>query len=220
MRHGRAATTRRHFASGQAWAMVAVGDEGDTEWVLPAVAAERLALVRSTVVSRARRGELDARKDERGRWLVRLPVLSAIAAQAPRRGTLSAEEAIAMTGAPPRVFWTAVHQRRLPVLRRGGEFRFDPADVAAWLETQRMPLRHRESRSRPVAAEEGEELLTFEAAAARLGVAPATLWRWLNAAGLPFVLAPGIRQRAVRYVRPADLERLAAERRIKLRRPR
>ena len=194
-------------------------DDDDTEWLLPAVAAERLGLATSSVISRIRRGDLEARKNESGHWRVRLPVLSAIAAPAPRRGTLSAEEAIAMAGAPPGVFWTAVHQRRLPVLLRGEEFRFDPADVAVWLEAQRVPLRHREGRSRPVAAKDGEELLTFEAAAERLEVAPATFWRWLNAAGLPFVLDAGVRQRSVRHVRATDLEHLAHQRDIQLRPP-
>jgi hypothetical protein len=51
-------------------------------------------------------------------------------------------------------------------------------------------------------------------------VAPVTFWRWLNAAGLPFVLAPGVRQRSVRHVRASDLERLAHHRDIELRPPR
>ncbi len=167
-----------------------------------------------------RRGHLEARKDERGRWLVRLPLLSAIADRAPARGTLSAEEALATAGVPARVFWRAVYERRLRVLRRGDEMRFHPSDVEAWLGTQRVAPGRRESKSRPLAADAGEELLTFEQAAARLGVAPATLWRWLNDAELPYVLAPGTRQRAVRFVRPADLERLAGRRKRKLRRAR
>ena len=213
---GRGAAALR---SGKACAMAAPGDD-DTEWVLPSVAAERLGVVRSTVVTRIRRGDLEGRKNERGHWVVRLPVLSASAAPAPRRATLSAEEAVAMTGVRPREFWMAVYQRRLPVLRHGRELRFSRGDLEAWIETQRLPTGRKGGRSRPVAAEAGEELLTFEAAAARLGVAPTTLWRWLNAARLPFVLAPGVRQRSVRCVRPADLKRLADQRRIDLRRPR
>ena len=194
--------------------------DDDTEWVLPEVAAERLGVARATVLTRIRRGNLEGRKTERGRWVVRLPNLSATAVPAPRRGTLSAEEAVAMTGVLPRELWTAVYERRLRVLRGGGDLRFDPGELMAWIETQRLPPGRKSGRSRPVTAEAGEELLTLEAAAARLGVAATTVWRWLNTAGLPFVLAPGVRQRSVRHVRPADLERLAHQRGIKLRRPR
>ncbi|MDP9388529.1 MAG: helix-turn-helix domain-containing protein [Actinomycetota bacterium] len=194
--------------------------DDDTEWVLPPVAAERLHLAPTSVGSMIRRGHLQARKDERGRWLVRLPILSAIADEAPARGTLSAEEAVAATGVPARVLWTAVYDRRLRVLRGGNELRFDPADVEAWLETHRVTPGRKESRSRSVAADTGDGLLTIEQAAARLGVRPPTFWRWLNDAELPYVVAPGVRQRAVRYVRPKDVRRLATQRNIKLRRDR
>ena len=167
MGHGRAGKPPRRFASGKACAMAAPDD--DTEWVLPEVAAERLGVVKSTVVARIRRGDLEGRKNERGHWVVRLPVLAAIAAPATRRAALSAEEAVAMTGVRPRELWTAVYQRRLRVLRRGADLRFDPGELTAWIETQRLPPGRKGDRSRPVTAEAGEELLTLEAAAARLG---------------------------------------------------
>ncbi|MFP5375816.1 MAG: helix-turn-helix transcriptional regulator [Acidimicrobiia bacterium] len=196
--------------------MAAPDDDDNTQWVLPDVAAERLRVAPSSVGAMIRRGHLEARKDERGRWLVRLPLLSAIADPAPAGGTLSAEEALATTGVPARVFWTAVYGCQLRVLRRGDEMRFHPSDVEAWLESQRVAPGRRESKSRPVAVDAGEELLSFEQAAARLGVSPATFWRWLNDAELPYVVAPGSRQRAVRFVRAADLQRLAARRKLKL----
>lgn len=199
---------------------MAVPDDDEEEWVRPAVAAERLHVGVESVRSMIRRGKLETSRDERGRWLVRLPVLTAIAEEDRARATLSADEALAATGVAPGVFWTAVYRRRLRVRRRGGEVRFHPADLDAWLEAEWVPARRRESRSRPTKAAAGDELVRFEKAAARVGVAPATFWRWLNDAGLPFVLAPGIRQRSVRYVRLADVERLAAKRRPTLRRGR
>lgn len=200
--------------------MAAPEDDDNTEWLPPGVAAGHLRVAETSVGTMIRRGHLEARKDERGRWLVRLPLLSVIADRAPARGTLSAEEALAATGVPARVFWTAVYERRLRVLRRGEEMRFQLSDVEAWLEAQRVAPGRKESKSRPIAANAGEELWTFGQAATRLGVAPATFWRWLNDAELPHVLAPGTRQRAVRFVRPADLDRLAARRKRKLRRRR
>ena len=185
----------------------------DTEWVSPAVAAERLHMSVEAVRTMIRRGVLPAEKDERGFWRLRLPRLSAIAEEAPPAGTLSAEDAVAATGVTPGLLWTAVHERRLRVVRDGGELRFRTADLEAWLEGQRAPARRRESRSVSVPAGPGDELLTIDQGAARLGVAPATLWRWLNDAELPFVLAPGRSgHRDVRHVRVADLDQLANRR--------
>lgn len=188
-------------------------DDDDTEWVSPAVAAERLHMGVEGLRTMIRRGGIPAEKDERGSWWVRLPCLSAIAEEIPLAGTLSFEEALAQTGLAPSLLWTAVHQRRLPIGRCGGELRLRPADLEAWLDGLRAPIRRRESRSLPVPAGASDELVTIDQGAKDLGVSPATLWRWLNHAELPFVLAPGRRgHRAVRHVRVADLDRLAEQR--------
>jgi excisionase family DNA binding protein len=182
----------------------------DAEWVSAAVAAERLCLGVDAVRTMIRRGALPGEKDARGHWRVRLPRLSAIAEEGPSAGTLSVEDAVAATGVAAGLLWSAVHERRLRVVRCGGELRFRTADLEAWIEAQRAPVRRRESRSVSVPADPGEDLLTIDQAAARLGVAPATLWRWLNGAELPFVLAPGRRgHRDVRHVRTADVDQLA-----------
>lgn len=68
-------------------------------------------------------------------------------------------------------------------------------------------------RSRLSDARAGEELITVAEAGRRLGVAPATFWRWLNLAGLPFFELPSSRdRRRVRHVRAADLDRVTARR--------
>lgn len=174
-----------------------------------------LDAVRAMLRAGAHRGE----KRGRGSWRVRLPRSSSTAEEPGPGGTLSTEEALGMTGVAPALLWAAVYEGGLPVVRCGDEFRFRAADLEAWLEGLRVPSRRRESRSVPVPLEAGEELLTVEQAADRLGVAPATLWRWLNDAELPFVLAPGRRgHRAVRHVRVADIDDLGAQRGIAPRR--
>lgn len=185
----------------------------DTEWVSPTVAAKRLQVSVGAVRTMIRRGGLPAEKDKRGYWRVRLPSLSALAEEVPPAGTLSAEGAVVVTGVTPGLLWTAVHERRLRAVRCGGELRFRTADLEAWIEGQRAPVRRRESRSVSVPADPGDELMTIDQGAARLGVGAATLWRWLNDAELPFVLAPGRRgHRNVRHVRVADLDQLANRR--------
>ena len=152
------------------------------------------------------------RPSNSGRISPRTP--SRYAEKAPSAGTLSVADAVVAMGVGAGLLWDAVHERRLRVVRCGGELRFRTADLEAWIEGQRAPVRRRESRSVPVAADAGEELLTIDQGAARVGVGAATLWRWLNDTEVPFVLAPGSRgHRDVRHVRVRDLDQLADRRR-------
>ena len=85
------------------------------------------------------------------------------------------------------------------------------AELEAWLESQR--IRRAARRSRPTSARPGEKLITIREAAARLGVCPATVWRWLDVAGLPYVeLRAAGSARRVRHVWEEDVERLDVER--------
>ena len=89
--------------------------------------------------------------------------------------------------------------------------RVPAADLDAWIDGQRIPPRR--GSSGPRVPRPDEQLVTFREAANRLGVSPATVWRWLAAIGQPFVEMRRARDgRLVRYVRTADVDRLAHER--------
>ena len=65
----------------------------------------------------------------------------------------------------------------------------------------------------PTVVRPDEQLVTVREAANSPGVSPATVWRWLVAVGQPFVEMRRARDgRLVRYVRTADVDRLAHER--------
>jgi excisionase family DNA binding protein len=127
---------------------------------------------------------------------------------------LTISEVAERLGMTPRTISDWVGAKLIPSIRVAGEddaVRVRAADLEAWIDGQRIRPRRRSWG--PTVARPDEQLVTFGEAAKILGVSPATVWRRLAAVGQPFVEMRRARDgRLVRYVRTADVDRLAHER--------
>lgn len=100
--------------------------EHDDAWVSPAEAAERLGISRDAIKKRIRRGTIDAKKDEQGRWRVRIPADGPIAAgegdpspatAGPPQGAPAAPQAGGDGAIDPRDVYIAHLEREIAFLR-------------------------------------------------------------------------------------------------------
>lgn len=127
---------------------------------------------------------------------------------------LTISEVAERLGMTPKTIRDWVAAKLIPSVCVPGEdnaVRVPAADLDAWIDGQQIPPRRRSWG--PTAARPDEQLVTFREAGKRLGVSPATVWRWLADVGQPFVEMRRARDgRLVRYVRTADVDRLAHER--------
>lgn len=57
----------------------------------------------------------------------------------PRRGLIDVSEVAQLLGVQVRHVRRLVHERRIPYVKWGHLVRFDPDDVAAWIDTNRRP---------------------------------------------------------------------------------
>lgn len=125
---------------------------------------------------------------------------------------LTISEVAERLGMTPNTIRDWVAAKLIPSVCVAGEdnaVRVPAADLDAWIDGQRP----RRRSWGPTVARPEEQLVTFREAAKRLGVSPATVWRWLAAVGQPFVeMRRASDGRLVRYVRSADVDRLAHDR--------